>query len=211
MTGTELTLWAVEMLERYGIVTRGAVTAEDFPGGFAQAYQLYSDFEVSGVCRRGYFVKGLGGAQFAIPGAVDQLRNLEERRRRDDRNPIAITFATTDPANPYGAALPWPQLDAKGALPKRNPGSLITLLDGRPAFYLERGGKTALAFPGFNEQQRAAVMNSLVQTARRGDLATFTIEKVNGVPVRESEWVTALLDAGFSELPRGFTLRRKIR
>ena len=208
--GVELTLWAVEMLERYGIVTRGAVTAEGFPGGFAQAYRLYADFELAGVCRRGYFVKGLGGAQFAIPGAVDQLRDLAESTRRDDHRPRVITLATTDPANPYGAAIPWPQPDANSALPKRSPGSLITLIDGQPAFYLERGGKTALAFSDFDEQGRATSIDSLVQTVRKADLATFTVERVNGVPVRESEWAAALLTAGFSELPRGFTLRRKI-
>ncbi len=205
------TLWAVEMLERYGVVTRGSVSVEEFPGGFAQAYRLYSDMEVSGTCRRGYFIDGLGAAQFAAPGAIDRLRALDESRRKGVTDPGSITLAVVDPANPYGAALPWPETFGDGAQPKRNPGALITLVGGLPVLYVERGGKTALVSAAADSDARSAAAKSLVKAARRGNLATFTIEKINGEPVRRSPWADDLLSAGFGEIPRGLTLRRKIQ
>ena len=207
------TLWAVEMVERYGILTRGCVVSEGFPGGFAQAYQFFSDFEISGACRRGYYVRGLGGAQFAVPGAVDQLRHIEDRRGRDggdDPDKRALTLSVTDPANPYGAALSWPEVAEGKGTPKRNPGALVTLVAGRPALYIERGGKTAVDFGSLSDAARVEAATSLVRTCRRGDMATFTIEKINGRSIRESEWWDALREAGFAEVPRGLTLRRKI-
>ena len=194
------------MLNRYGVVTRGSVTAEEFPGGFSAAYRLYAQFEIAGTCRRGYFVDGLGGAQFAVPGAVDRLRELQEDRSRGIHGDlVALTLAATDPANPYGAALPWPT-----AGPKRRAGALVTLVDGLPVLYLERGGKTMIAEDA-SEEVRDAAATSLVSTARRANLATFTVESVNGEPVRKSAWAANLLNAGFAELPRGLTLRRKVR
>lgn len=205
-------LRAIEMLDRYGVVTRGAVTAEDFPGGFAAAYRLYAELESSGACRRGYSVEGLGGAQFAVPGAVDRLRELQEQREKASRPPLdAVTLAATDPANPYGAALAWPETLAKKLSPKRKAGALVTLVDGLPVLYVERGGKTILTDEESTPEVRAAAAQSLVATARRADLATFTIEKANGGPVRESAWAQDLRAAGFGELPRGLTLRRKLR
>ena len=204
------TAWAVEMLERYGIVTRGAVRTEQFPGGFAQAYRLYTDFEVAGNARRGYFVQGLGGAQFAAPGAVDQLRASDEEAQLVGGGQVGLALAATDPANPYGAALAWPETLGEGGDPKRNPGALVALVDGKPVLYLERGGRTALTERTASDAEREAAVTALVVATRRGDLATFTIEKVNGKPVRESEWFQDLINAGFSEVPRGVTLRRKI-
>ena len=204
------TSWAVEMLERYGIVTRGAVRAEQFPGGFAQAYRLYSDFEMAGTARRGYFVQGLGGAQFAATGAVDQLRATDDDLRLESRHHVAVALAATDPANPYGAALEWPEVLGEGGDPKRNPGAIVVMVDGKPVFYLERGGRTALSDPSAPDLVREVGAKELVRTVRRGDLATFTIEKVNGKPVRQSEWLQDLANAGFAEVPRGVTLRRRI-
>ena len=204
------TLWAVEMLERYGIVTRGAVRTEQFPGGFAQAYRLYTDFEVAGNARRGYFVQGLGGAQFAAPGAVDLLRASDEEAQLVGGGQVGLALAATDPANPYGAALAWPETLCEGGDPRRNPGALVALVDGKPVLYLERGGRTALTERTASDAEREAAVTALVAATRRGDLATFTIEKVNGKPVRESEWFQDLINAGFSEVPRGVTLRRKI-
>lgn len=205
-----LALGAVQLLERYGVVTRGSVASTDFPGGFAQAYRLYSDFEVNGTCRRGYFVRGLGGAQFAVPGAVDQLRAVEEATQRAEADHQAVCLAATDPANPYGAALSWPQSLSASGTPKRNPGAVVTILDGLAVFYLERGGRTALADEVLSAELRLVAARSLVETFRRGDLATFTLERLNGAPVRESDWASALLESGMSEVPRGLTLRRRI-
>ncbi len=211
----EITLRSVQMLERYGVVARGAVLVENFPGGFAQAYRLYADFEASGVCRRGYFVSGLGGAQFAAPGAVDELRRVEDRSRQEAGVLQAVTLASTDPANPYGAAIPWPKVEGT-AQPKRSAGSIVCILGGKLAFYLERGGRTALSFlesEGHREDREVqeAVAQSLVDTIGRGDLATFTLENLNGTPISTTTWADPLLAAGFSAVPRGLTLRRKIR
>jgi ATP-dependent Lhr-like helicase len=150
------------MLDRYGIVTRGAVQAEGVPGGFAALYRVLTSFEDAGRCRRGYFVDGLGAAQFALAGAVDSLR----ARTDDDASPRAVVLAATDPANPYGAALPWPTrtLDAQSAgdaeasgrpapavasghRPGRKAGALVVLVDGALVLYVERGGRTLLSFP----------------------------------------------------------------
>ncbi|WRS30310.1 crosslink repair DNA glycosylase YcaQ family protein [Actinomycetaceae bacterium MB13-C1-2] len=205
-TDAAATLQAVEMLERYGVVTRGSVVAEDFPGGFAQAYRFYSDFEVSGSCKRGYFIEGLGGAQFAVPGAVDRLREIGDNAQKSVGEEPAWTLAATDPANPYGAALPWPE----GLVGKRNAGALVTLVGGDALLYIERGGKTVLAREDADESRREVAVRSLVETVRRAGLATFTVEKLNGKPVRGSVWANSLTQGGFEEVPRGLTLRRKI-
>lgn len=201
------TLRAALMLDRYGIVTRGGVAAEDFPGGFAQAYRFYSDFEVSGACKRGYFVEGLGGAQFAGSGAVDRLRQIEDANLKGNQTSLAWTLAATDPANPFGAALPWPE-DMPA---KRNAGALVTVVNGEPVLYIERGGKTVIAAQNAPEEVRDSAAHSLVRTSRRADLSTFTIEKINGEPVRQSAWAETLKNAGFAEVPRGLTLRRKLQ
>ena len=104
---------AEALLERHGVLTRGAVYAEDPPGGFAAVYAVLSALEERGSARRGYFVEGLGAAQFAVPGAVDRLRALDDPEGRVESRsgpaPRALVLAATDPANPYGAALPWPE------------------------------------------------------------------------------------------------------
>lgn len=211
LSSEEATLWAVEMLERYAVVTRGSVIASDFPGGFAQAYRLYSDFEISGTCRRGYFIEGLGAAQFAVPGAVDRLRMVEDEWNRGAGVGASLTLAATDPANPYGAALPWPDAFGGQNGAKRKPGAIVTLVDGRPVLYLERGGRTVWADPDPDEATAGHAARSLVQAFHRAGLATFTIEKINGESAIISAWRGPLLAAGFAEVPRGLTLRRKIR
>ncbi len=108
------------MLERHGVVTRGAVVSERVPGGFAGVYKVLSAFEDSGRCRRGYFVEGLGAAQFGVPGSVDRLRTFS-RELGGEGDPQAaratVVLAATDPANPYGAALPWPDRPTEAAAP----------------------------------------------------------------------------------------------
>jgi ATP-dependent Lhr-like helicase len=139
------------LLERYGVVTRGAVTGENVLGGFALVYKTLSGFEEMGRCRRGYFVEGLGAAQFATAGTIDRMRgyvNQQERAERGDRSaPTAVTLAATDPANPYGAVLPWPALpEGIGHRPGRKAGGLVVLVDGQLVLYVERGGKSLLVF-----------------------------------------------------------------
>ncbi|MFO7690721.1 MAG: ATP-dependent helicase, partial [Cryobacterium sp.] len=132
----------------YGLVTRGPVMAENVTGGFALVYRTLSGFEEMGRCRRGYFVEGLGAAQFATGGTIDRLRSLVEvSTGRADAAPVAVTLAATDPANPYGAMLPWPELPAGTThRPGRKAGAVVVLVDGALALYLERGGKTVLVW-----------------------------------------------------------------
>ncbi|WEO78657.1 DEAD/DEAH box helicase [Cryobacterium sp. SO2] len=139
------------LLERYGVVTRGAVMGENVLGGFALVYKTLSGFEEMGRCRRGYFVEGLGAAQFATAGTIDRMRGYvdqQERAERGDRSAVtAVTLAATDPANPYGAVLPWPALpEGTGHRPGRKAGGLVVLVDGHLVLYVERGGKSMLVF-----------------------------------------------------------------
>ncbi|GAA1943447.1 Lhr family ATP-dependent helicase [Microbacterium deminutum] len=193
------------ILDRYGVVTRGAVQAEGLPGGFAQAYRVLAGFEEAGHCRRGYVIEKLGAAQFAASATVDRLREFAGLA---DPPPLrAVTLAATDPANPYGAALAWPGLDGVPHRPGRKAGGLVVLVDGMLALYLERGGKSALAFTG-DEGMLAAATRDLAATARARRLDTLTIEQVNGAFVYGTAVGRALRDAGFVESPRGLTLRR---
>ena len=193
------------LLERYGIVTRGSVQAEGMPGGFAQAYRILAGFEDAGHCRRGYFIERLGAAQFAASATVDRIR---EFAASPDPAPLqAITLAATDPANPYGAALTWPALDGVAHRPGRKAGGLVTLVDGALVLYLERGGRSALAFTD-DEEVLAAAARSLVETARARRLDTLTIEQVSGAFVYGTPAGRALQAAGFVEASRGLTLRR---
>ena len=193
------------LLDRYGVVTRGSVQAEGMPGGFAQAYRILAGFEDSGHTRRGYFIEQLGAAQFAASATVDRLR---EFAALPDPAPLgALTLAATDPANPYGAALAWPALDGVGHRPGRKAGGLVTLVDGALVLYLERGGRSALAFSE-NEEVLAAAARSLVETSRAHRLDTLTVEQVSGAFVYGTPVGRALLAAGFVESSRGLTLRR---
>ncbi|MDQ7878207.1 ATP-dependent helicase [Microbacterium sp. QXD-8] len=193
------------LLDRYGVVTRGAVQSEGVPGGFAQTYRVLAGFEEAGHCRRGYVIEKLGAAQFAASATVDRLR---EFAGLSDPPPLrSVTLAATDPANPYGAALAWPALEGVGHRPGRKAGALIVLVDGALALYLERGGKSALAFTG-EEPVLAAATRDLAATARARRLDTLTIEQVNGAFVYGTAVGRALRDAGFVESPRGLTLRR---
>ena len=196
------------LLERYGVVTRGSVQAEGVPGGFAQVYRILAGFEEAGHCRRGYFVERLGAAQFATSPTVDRLREFAAVA---DPPPLqARTLAATDPANPYGAALGWPVLEGVAHRPGRKAGGLVVLVDGALILYLERGGRSALAFTD-DEELLGAAARSLVETARARSLDTLTIEQVSGAFVYTTPAGRALRDAGFVESPRGLTLRRGSR
>jgi ATP-dependent Lhr-like helicase len=221
---------AEALLDRYGVVTRGSVVAERVPGGFAAVYQVLKAFEESGKVRRGYFVEGLGAAQFAAPGAVDRMRALaatrtqdeeplwstpvpggwdasphtqKQRQRRDEAR--AVVLAATDPANPYGAALPWPAQES-GHRPGRKAGALVVLVDGRAVLYVERGGKTLLSFSDA-EDCVAPAADALALAVRDGALGRLTVEKADGEPALTSSLGLALEAAGFRPTPRGLRLR----
>ncbi len=195
------------LLERYGVVTRGSVQAEEVPGGFAQVYRTLAGFEDAGHCRRGYFIEKLGAAQFATSATVDRLRTFGGSDPDDGAPQLhALTLAATDPANPYGAALGWPPQDG-GHRPGRKAGGLVVLVDGALVLYLERGGRSALHFSD-DEVVLAVAARSLADTARTRRLDTITIEQVDGQFVYGTAVGRALRDAGFVESSRGLTLRR---
>jgi ATP-dependent Lhr-like helicase len=207
---------AERMLERHGVVTRGAVVSERTLGGFAAVYKVLSAFEDSGRCRRGYFVEGLGAAQFGTAGAVDRLRTFAEVSAGSTdvpggaSKPEAVTLAATDPANPFGAALPWPDREtAGGHRPGRKAGALVVLVDGALTLYVERGGKTLLTWSD-DATLLGPAAQSLSEAGRRGALGRMTVERADGeqilgggsTPLRE-----ALDAAGFVSTPRGLRLR----
>jgi ATP-dependent Lhr-like helicase len=183
------------------------VVAERTPGGFAAAYRMLAAFEEAGRCRRGYFVEGLGAAQFAIPGAVDRLRTI---RPDEGRRPgQALVLAATDPANPYGAALPWPDRPedvASGHKPGRKAGALVVLVDGALVLYVERGGKSLLTWPSDDGVLQPAV-DALALAVREGALGKLTVERADGASVLTSPLGQALAAAGFHATPRGLRLR----
>ncbi len=196
--GAKLRAQAELMLERYGIVTRETVLAEGVPGGFSTLYAELGNLELLGTARRGYFVEGLGGAQFALPGAVERLRSLPEP---DGSFQI---LSATDPANPYGAALPWPK-PPSGRRPARAPGAHVLLRDGEPLVYVERGGRSILRLGELSDAELATAMQALADAVSAGRLPRLGIEKLDGEPVIGSGHEEALLSAGFSRGPRKLT------
>ncbi|MBW1600863.1 ATP-dependent helicase [Streptomyces sp. JJ66] len=193
------------LLDRHGVVTRGAVAAEGVPGGFAAVYRVLSAFEESGQARRGYVVEHLGAAQFAMEGAVDRLRALHTARERE-RAPRAVVLAAADPANAYGAALPWPEPpEGAGHKPGRKAGALVVLVDGELVLYLERGGKSLLGW-GAGAALEAATA-ALAEAVRAGMLGSLTVERANGASVLTAPLGRVLEAAGFHATPRGLRLR----
>jgi ATP-dependent Lhr-like helicase len=201
---------AEALLERHGVLTRGAVAAEGPPGGFAAIYPILAALEERGSARRGYFVEGLGAAQFAVPGAVDRLRALAEPGRHDP----PLVLAATDPANPYGAALAWPErpVDASdgdgpaGHRAGRKAGALVVLVAGELALYLERGGRTLLSYTD-DRDLLAAAAKALADAVHAGALGPLSVERADGAPVRSTPLQDALTTAGFRVTPRGLRLR----
>nr|WP_226921575.1 ATP-dependent helicase [Georgenia subflava] len=203
------------LLERHGVLVRGAAGLEAVPGGFGAAYQVLRRLEEAGQVRRGYFVEGLGAAQFALPEVVDRLRadaaDLAARRADPSRSsPRVHLLAATDPANPYGAAVAWPATSAgEGHRPGRKAGSVVVLVDGELVLYVEKGGRTLLSFTG----DRAALdlaAAALAEVAGDGTLGTVTLSRVDGVPALEAQGAPAeaLRAAGFGPTPRGLRLHR---
>lgn len=203
---------AEALLERHGVVTRGAVVSERTPGGFSGVYKVLSAFEESGRCRRGYFVAGLGAAQFGVTGAVDRLRSMStEARGAEPTGPSALVLAATDPANPFGAALPWPDrasdlTGATGHRPGRKAGAVVVVVDGALALYVERGGRTLLTFTADPLRLQPAV-DALALAVRDGALGKLTVERADGEHILGSPLSSALEAAGFHATPRGLRIR----
>ncbi|MBW3669204.1 MAG: DEAD/DEAH box helicase [Actinobacteria bacterium] len=183
---TALTTLAGVLLDRHGVLTREAVRGEGVPGGYAAVYPVLRAMEEAGRVRRGYFVTGLGGAQFAVAGAVDRLRAVREG------SGDVVVLAATDPAQPYGVALPWP---VKG--PQRVAGAYVVLVDGLPSLYVERGGKGLTALREFDESWEEQAVAALGGLLAGGRYSKLTVERV-------PEPLDPLLRAaGFVPTPKG--------
>jgi ATP-dependent Lhr-like helicase len=203
------------LLERHGVVTRGAVVAEGVTGGFAGVYPVLAALEERGAARRGYFVEGLGAAQFAVPGAVDRLRALADPAERSPAA-TAVVLAATDPANPYGAALPWPErvvdsgdgpgTPATGHRAGRKAGALVVLVGGALTLYVERGGRTLLSYTE-DPDRLVAAGEALARAVTSGALGVLSVERADGDSVHASPLRDALTAAGFRATPRGLRLR----
>jgi ATP-dependent Lhr-like helicase len=196
------------LLNRYGVLTKGSVAAEGIPGGFAMLYKVLTAFEDAGRCQRGYFVESLGGAQFAVASTVDRLRSYLDSVDPERREYHAVMLAAADPANPYGAALPWP-----GQGPGRKAGALVAIVDGGLTWFIERGGRTLLSFTDDPDAHIAAAA-ALADLVGAGRVQSFLVEKINGVSVLEpgadgerAAVQDALMGVGFTRTPRGLRLR----
>jgi len=178
------------LLDRHGVLTRESVRGEGHAGGFAAVYPVLRAMEEAGRVRRGYFVAGLGGAQFALAGAVDRLR--ASKPDGEDSEPTALVLAATDPANPYGVALPWP---VKG--PQRAAGAYVVLLDGVPSLYLERGGRAVVTLRAYDGTWEAAAVEALGGLVVDGRLRRLALERF------DEALSPVLRSAGFVPSPRG--------
>jgi ATP-dependent Lhr-like helicase len=190
------------LLERQGIVVRDGVRGEGIAGGYGAVYGELRALETLGVCRRGYFVEGLGGAQFALPGAVERLREL---RAREGEEPEPLVLAAADPAQPYGAALPWPR--RAGARAARVAGAHVVLLGGEAALFVERGGRSLVPLREPDPEWLRPALAALVEHVRRGGVKRLAVERFDGVPVTESDAMPLLVEAGFLAGPRRAVLR----
>jgi ATP-dependent Lhr-like helicase len=212
------------LLERYGIVTREQVLAEGIKGGFAMLYETLCNLETLGVCRRGYFVEGMGGA-FALPGAVERLRSARggsaashsgpsataSSRGADSASgqPRALVIAAADPAQPYGAALSWPKREGQERRPSRVAGAYVVSIDDEPALYVERGGRGLLTLAEGRDDDGAVVaqaLRALADAVRAGRVPKLSLERIDGEPAIASSLAEALLELGFRPGPRRLTL-----
>jgi ATP-dependent Lhr-like helicase len=196
---------ARSLLDRYGVLTREAALAEGLPGGYGPIYDVLKAMEQAGRVRRGYFVAGLGATQFALPGADDRLRAARDR----EAGGAALVLAATDPASPYGAALPWPERE--GARPQRAAGARVVLIDGALVGFLGRGEKALLTFLPGEEPERgqalgalAGALAALVDTAR---LPALLLAEIDGEPAARSPLAAALVGRGFVATSKGLFRR----
>jgi ATP-dependent Lhr-like helicase len=198
-TATEMVhALALQLLERHGVVTREGVKSEGVGGGYAAVYPVLRALEDSGRIRRGWFVATLGAAQFALGGAVERLR----AEREPPEQPRAILLAATDPAQPYGAALPWPESSGR---PGRAAGAYAVIVGGALAAYLERGGRGLLTFT--DPADAEVWIDALVTAHKEGRLGALQLQRIDDGPARQSPLAPALRAAGFVDGYRGLTLR----
>ena len=189
------------LLERYGIVTREQVLAEGIAGGFSILYDALSQLETLGVCRRGYFVEGLGGAQFALPGAVERLR---AQKAVEESPPLVL--AATDPAQPYGAALPWPRRGDDERRPARVRGAYVVLAGAEPVLYVEKGGRGIATLVAPDDARLYPALAALAQFITGGRGRRLSLERIDGAPVVGSPLEATLIELGFRAGPRKLTL-----
>jgi ATP-dependent Lhr-like helicase len=180
---------AQNLLQRHGVLTREAVAAEGVPGGFAALYPVLRALEESGRIRRGYFVEGCGAAQFALPGAVDGLRS-----QRGSAGAGSVVLAAVDPANPYGAVLPWPSLPGRAA---RSAGAYVVIHTGQLRLYVERGGRSILT-NGEPDEDDLAALSEVASRMGRMDVHT-----IDGQAAGSHRLAAQLRTAGFAQSPRG--------
>jgi ATP-dependent Lhr-like helicase len=190
------------MLERYGVVTRETVRAEGIAGGFAGLYAELAKLETLGSARRGYFVESLGGAQFALPAAVERLRSL----RSDEEGDRALVIAATDPANPYGASLPWPKREYNGRGPARVPGAYLVTIGGDPVLFAEKNGRNLVPLADDDHDRLRAALEALAEHVHKGRIRQLAVERFDGEPVVGSEMEPVLIELGFRQGPRKLTL-----
>jgi ATP-dependent Lhr-like helicase len=203
---------AQQLLSRYGVLTREVAGAEGIYGGFSAVYDVLKALEDAGRVRRGYFVAGVGATQFALPAALELMRSL--RDMPDD--PEVLVLAATDPANPYGTMLKWPELavaESAGRGPTRTVGAQVVLVNGTLAAYIPRGGRQLLAWVPEDEPLRSAIAKPLaarLASIARGEEARggLLIEEINGVPAAEHPLVSILLEGGFCSSAMGLMVRR---
>jgi ATP-dependent Lhr-like helicase len=186
--------WAQLLLDRHGLVTRATVLAEGLPGGFSSLYPVLSHLEETGRVRRGYFVEGMGGSQFALPGAVDRIRA--------DVDMSLTVLAATDPATPYGAAIAWPDLDEVRLA--RDAGAYVFLWGGELIGYLDKGRRhlTVLADDSSVYGHLGRGLSTIASRHRR-----TTVNTVNGRPAPKSPLAPTLVEWGFASAPKGLTYR----
>lgn len=193
---------ALQLLERYGVLTREAALGEGAQGGFAGVYPVLKALEDQGKLRRGYFVSGLGAAQFALPGAVDRLRKQRIDHERAGDPVDGLVLAATDPAQPFGAALPWPE---NAGRPARAAGAYVVIINGELAAYLERGGRSVITFDGAPQLRRwPEALASMIEQDR---LRKVEIAKANGENVGDTSVASQLVDAGFIRSYKGYVYR----
>jgi len=201
--------WVQVLLRRYGVVTREVAQAERIDGGFSALYDVFQSLEDAGRIRRGYFVQGVSAMQFALPAVLDQLRAL----RQPPEQPEVVMLAATDPANPYGALLPWP--DANGRTLSRSAGALVVFVDGALCAYLSRSGTQLSVFLPDAEPARARVAGALAErlrllgsdASRRG----LMLAEIDGVKAQEHAFAAQLRAVGFHASSQGFYLPRSAR
>ncbi len=193
------------LLDRYGVVSRKCAQAEEIPGGFTPLYRVYREMEEQGRVRRGHFVDGLEGAQFAWAGAVDRLRaarqDAEERDVTVRAEDIRV-LAAMDPANPWGSILPWPLVgNPQQARPRRMPGAWVLLARGRPVLYVGARGSALITFPE-TIRDEAGALDAAIETLRRlpkgATRKLLVIHKIDGEDVKHSQLLPRFLAAGYA-------------